>query len=481
MPKPKNHQRQSSGAPSKKEVVEDRSLPQLQQALDPQVMSPAFEKFFSREYPDRKLKVVRFHVGKVNHKPGKECSIIYGVLCSGKGDDGLPLGNWFYGTMSANGAQHAETTANAPSTWPGCRFWRPVSYWPEFDMLLYAFPYDPELPHLGMLAELEFVKSKIQANLENLELAPEWQCRQIHGDLIKYMPGKRCVFRYDLMLTHPSGEQRQMTIFGKTYETAHSRYVFEVLRKIHGSPACTSGVLNIPRPVAHIDEANTLLQLAWEGENLSRLADQFGWANLPSTGLMPKIAAMLAGLHQIPITDLALKSGVSPVRLLENAYGDAADIHRHLPHYQEKLSDLVATLAATKPNASELKLQTTIHGTFKIAQILCRDDRLALVDFDSVALGDPHYDLAEFLASLVFLQISDNVPAAALGESVEQFLQAYQHAVPWVCDRRRIAWYLAAFLLGKIHSALKRLESEAGQNVAAAFALVNDWLKVAAG
>jgi len=49
--------------------------------------------------------------------------------------------------------------------------------------------------------------------------------------------------------------------------------------------------------------------------------------------------------------------------------------------------------------------------------------------------------------------------------------------VAWPCDRRRLAWYVTAFLLGKIHSSLKRSEEAALANIEPAFELVRDWLE----
>jgi hypothetical protein len=42
-----------------------------------------------------------------------------------------------------------------------------------------------------------------------------------------------------------------------------------------------------------------------------------------------------------------------------------------------------------------------------------------------------------------------------------------------------LAWYLVAFLLGKMHSSLKRSEMKAVANMPLAFDLVAEWLEVA--
>ena len=267
---------------------------------------------------------------------------------------------------------------------------------------------------------------------------------------------------------------------------------------------CTSGRLNIPGLIAHIESANTIWQHAWEGKKLASVGAELGWANLPQSGLMPMIAKMLADLHQIKLVDQWLRPCPSPETVSEHAHVDVANILQMLPEKQEMLEEIVAKFDASAPSQEKMIPPTTIHGTFKIAQILCRDTptsrpaerhypesnppddagqhagavKLALVDFDSIASGDPLLDVAEFVASLAYLQVSDDIPAAPVQESIKSFLTSYQEQVSWTCDRERLGWYVAAFLCGKIHASLKSFEVKATANIFAAFHLITDWLNV---
>ncbi|MGH7601075.1 MAG: hypothetical protein ACREOI_32355 [bacterium] len=58
-------------------TIHDHTLPQLQQATDPNIMTAAFEAFFSGQYPNRGLKVNDCQISRFQHKPGKECNITY--------------------------------------------------------------------------------------------------------------------------------------------------------------------------------------------------------------------------------------------------------------------------------------------------------------------------------------------------------------------------------------------------------------------
>jgi len=459
-----------------KPVIDDKKLSQLRKAVDPEAMAPAFEEFFSRTYSDRALTVQQCQVTRVYHKPGRECNLTYRLL--GQDGAGRKFDQWFSAKIFAGGDDRSASRTEQPVEWPGCDFWKPVSFWPEMNMVLHAFPYDPKLPYLSQLVQPDYVKQQVEKNLAGLGLTNDWQCREVVIHKIKYMPNKRCVLRLDLSMAGAGDQHRQIVLYSKTYKNAQSRYVFDVLQQVCRSPACTSGVLNIPGPVAHLDGANTLWQHAWEGESFSRVADRVGWENFPDSGFVPAIATTLAALHQLELTGLKLQPGHSILQILENACDDAVNILPFLPDRREDLRRITKNLKALATQLMEEEPRTTIHGTFKLAQLLVRDDQVALVDFDSIALGDPHQDMAEMIASLEFKRLADRIPAPAIKASIESFLADYQEHVPWGCDRRRIAWYVVAFLLGKIHSSLKRLEAEGMTNVSLAFDVVQEWLEV---
>jgi hypothetical protein len=445
----------------------------LLRATDPEVMARSFSAFFKREYPGRGLKVSQCQVDRVYRKPGKKCTITYRV--QGNDDAAQSFDNWFYGKISATGEGNDK---ELPEEWPGCGFWKPVSQWPEMNMVLYAFPYDRRLPYLGQLLEPEFVKRRVEQSLPRFGLSDELKCREATCERIKYRVGKRCVLRYKLLMVDAVGKPQSRVFYGKTYDDAKSRYVYEALQKICASEVCKSSPLNIPAPILHVDGANTLWQEAWEGERLVSAGKEFGWANLPGSGFLPKIAAMLAALQRMELTDPPLELGPGPKEVLKNAFEDTANILQFAPEQQQRLTRITKALIRFAPAVDERIPHTTIHGTFKIAQILCRDGQLALVDFDSIAYGDPLYDVAEFIASLVFLVVSDGIPAAPLTESAQLFLSSYQKQVFWICDRRRLAWYVVVFLLGKIHSILKKLNTEEIANITSGFALVEEWLAI---
>ncbi|MFQ5627332.1 MAG: phosphotransferase family protein [bacterium] len=462
-----------------KQAAHDETMPQLAKALNAAMMEPILENFLKEEYPDRNLHFKRFQIGRVFHRPGKDCRILYRMFC--KNGDGKYKKLLLSGIISARKNGYHKSQQEVRDSWPGCGAWKPVSFLPDLALKLYTFPYDPKLPYLGRLLEPETVSQFVEQHQEKgFGLSKEWKFVKVKPQIRKYRPYKRCLLRYRAIFENSRGEQQNIFFYGKTYNTDQSRYVFEALSRIGNNPANKNGVLNIPRVIAHIDNANTIWQLEWRGINFSRTIEKnFGWERLHESGYLPKIAAMIAALHCVEIPDEYLDSGPRPQVILENSNSHIIDILEFLPGKEKLLKHLAGKYANLAPADDVSIPKTTIHGTFKLAQILCRDGQLALVDFDSIAHGDPLYDIAEFASSLIFLSVSDGISKTSTSRSLEIFLSEYENRVQWACDRKRLAWYIVAFLLGKIHATLKRAEAEAQQNANAGFEMLQEWLAVA--
>lgn len=459
-----------------RETIQDHSLPMLAKALNTAYMEERLREHLAGIAPGRKTDFSRFCIERIFHRPGKDCRILYKLHYVVRGNFQRKL--LLNGVMRAgkNGQAGDETS----DKWPGCDGWPPLSYLSDLNLLLYTFPYDPKLPYLGQLLEEAYVKQQILAHLEGFELSGEWKCGRLRRQIRKYRPFKKCLIRFQIALENQAGERKHFAFYSKTYTSRDSRYVFDVLQQIYQSPAVQRGYLHIPRPVAHLDEVNSFWLLEWRGKALSaEVARKGGWERFAKTIYPEKIAFMLAALHQIRIVGTRLKPGPSPEMIFTNARIHGGEITRFLPRYKKELERFYSTLEAVLGRQQAEIPRATIHGTFKLAQILCQADKLALVDFDSVGEGDPLYDIAEFAASLSFLRVTDGVSHAAIRESLDVLLEAYSRSVPWSCDTRRLAGYVVAFLIGKMHATLKRGEKNGPLLMRSAINLISEWLAMA--
>jgi hypothetical protein len=457
--------------------IDDPALPRLREALDGRATAAALEALFAREYPDRGLAVRGCEVTRLYHRPGRSARVTYRV-CGSEGGSGFE--RWFVAELAAEGERPERALAKAPARWPGCGAWRPACAWPERNAALLAFPWDPKLRHLGTLLEPGFARAAAERQLAGLGLEGSWRCLEAQPRSVKYIPQQRCTLRFRLEMESERGERRRLEVFSKTYRAGESRYVYEALVEIcRRIPAAGAAGLIVPRPCAHLDPVHTIWQEAFPGEGLRERAAREGWPRLLGSDLLDRVGALLAALHRIELPARCLRPADPPERILAHAAGDAADVVAFAPEWRAPLELVLERLRAAAPDPASLPCRT-LHGTFKLAQILCRGDALALVDFDSVARGDPHYDLAEFAASLVQLRLAEGVPDGLAAAAVARLCESYACAAPDAFDARRLAWYVVPFLLAKLHSALKKHSITTAAGLPASFAIVEEWLERAA-
>jgi len=120
--------------------------------------------------------------------------------------------------------------------------------------------------------------------------------------------------------------------------------------------------------------------------------------------------------------------------------------------------------------------QCTIHGALRLEQFMNRGQELALLDFDALSIGDPLFDVAEFVVSFQYLGLHKGWPADKTERAMEVFLSQYESCTPWAVDRHRMAWYATAFLLGKIHNSIKNLEIPVLRRFESALLLLENWM-----
>lgn len=458
----------------KAKKIHDPSLPALSRAMNPASMRTAFAQRFQAQYPGWMFQVDQCRIERVYHKPGKRCQITYRLQCSY--DAKKVFEQWFLLVLMAKDPHKYLQGRPVPENWPGCDFWIPLSVWDEMGALLYAFPYDPKMPYLGQLLDLKVVTAGIDAFRSEFGLEGDWRCLNLDIKKFKYRVGKSCVLRYTAEMMNFNKDRldrTQISFFGKTYNSSRSAYVYEVLRQVSGHPAFRGSGCHVPRPLAHIAEANTLWQEAWEGEKLREAGERLGWRHFLRSDDLPRIARLLAALHRVEVQRVKLAEGVKPAEMLANMRLHGEDILRHVPDKAPEVAAMLEVLGHSLPD--DHGPRCTIHGSFKIAQLLYREGEFALIDFDSIAYGDPHYDLGEFIASVIFLQITDDIPAALVEENLARLLQAYDAAAPWESDPQRLAWYVCGFLLGKIHSLLKKLKAAHAGKAGEALDLAQAW------
>ena len=455
-------------------LLNDPKLHYLANVIDAGKMAGHFNQHLHASGLDSKWEVTHCAIERVYYRPTMHCGVLYRLTF--RDPDGTKADEWFFGRMLPHGNEDVEFEKAAAAVRKNGTarnfLWTllPVSFWRDLNMVLWIFPQDPKIPGLADVVDPAFVREHLEANLETIGVpvptprnrgsSKTWRCTDIHYDRIKYMPGKRCVLRYKATLTGIADQSREVTFYSKTYNDGMSKYHFEFLQNAHQQLLAQNAAVNIPRPLLHFAGSNTSWHEEWKGASLISELENSGF--LDEKESFSRIATTLAALHSSRIS--GLRRGPDVEEVLMTASEDAAKLSCQLPQHHDLVTTILDHLTEAK-NAVERQMIPTvpIHGACRLEQMLMRDTELALVDFDALASGDPLFDIAEFVASLQYLEFSHGGSRTALAKAQELLLESYASAVKWPCDRRRLAWYVLAFLISKVFASVKHLDIPALQ------------------
>jgi aminoglycoside phosphotransferase (APT) family kinase protein len=123
-------------------------------------------------------------------------------------------------------------------------------------------------------------------------------------------------------------------------------------------------------------------------------------------------------------------------------------IRKTLPHFKPRLR---AVFSAFKSFRWEDGLAPVLlHGTYRLNHIFLRHGELALLDLDSLRLGHPAYDVANFLSSLYYLEEAHGRLNPALRREISRyFLEGYAEKMPHAISPAAVLWFLASLLINK--------------------------------
>jgi aminoglycoside phosphotransferase (APT) family kinase protein len=461
------------------------TLPHLRLALDAREMQERFAAYVSWFCPDLAWTVVECRLEETFYKPEKRCGILYRLTL--RHPTGVEMDEWCFGQMYPPGRGHKHLpralarVTPGPGDHPVLRGFPWISLWADLDMLLWVFPYDPKIATLPLMVDADFVKQQIETNLSALgwldhEHRPgpdAWRCVDVRYDRIKYMPGKRCVLHYHATLANAAGTSRDLTFYSKTYNDARGRYYFDMLQNVWTELATQTTVVHIPRPLLYLEGANTFWQAAWEGRALSDVFAAYDWDQF-----LPRLASMLATIHHSQMHGCPLAPDLDAI--LAVAIKSGTRLVRNLPHYQRRIDLALRWLIETKTRVEEQDSPCVpIHGACRIEQMVVRGDDLALLDFDTVALGDPLYDVAELAVSLQYLALSHDYPYQRLARAIDLLCRRYEAQVAWPYDRVRVAWYAVAFFIQKMFLSMIHLDHRAVSRFDTVGSdIFEEWLKV---
>jgi hypothetical protein len=234
--------------------------------------------------------------------------------------------------------------------------------------------------------------------------------------IVRYHPGRRCTIR---------SEEDGRTRFAKVYADAG---VEQIYANGFGLWRVSSELeFLVAKPERYDAELRVVWQESVDGDPLaSRLHGSSGEA------LARRLGSATGSLA---------RSGLRPRRRrhhrteLVRSASRCADLERRVPQLAEPARRLLDKLEAAH-RAFPSSEPRPVHGALHTSQWLEGACGFALLDYDSLALGDPELDAATFLADLDF-QNRERVPVDRLNAA---FLAGYE-STAGALDTRRLSTY----------------------------------------
>ena len=345
---------------------------------------------------------------------------------------------------------------------------------PEIGMVLWTFPNDPRLKTLPRLLRADTL-SDVFARFEHR------RDRQVgaHGyDLARYIPSKRCVLRFHIEWRGPrtartlpgQAASELETVYGKVYDSPdNTQAAWDTLQDLWRASQRHAGFLRIPQPL-HCDPA---LQALWmarvPGQALTSRAAEV------TSDTCARLGVGLALLQQSRIRTQGSHGLERELQsLVENG---SAVAHLH-PDVEAPVREILHGLERHLPGLPRLPLVAS-HGTFKLNHIMSegmsegaaalrgapgsgKAAPLSLLDFDSMTVADPMFDVANFTSDLIYLEAQGDLPAGRAALLARAFHEAYFATVPWGRRPRVLDWFVASLLLRKqAYKTVKHLHGDA--------------------
>jgi aminoglycoside phosphotransferase (APT) family kinase protein len=309
-----------------------------------------------------------------------------------------------------------------------------------------AVPNDSALPGCELL-QLEKLRTELLAQSLKDWLGPKAELLESKAVLLRYVPGKRCNFLFDLMISPtPDAPIERRRVTGKVYAEYHGAKVFRILQEFR-SHGLAGGRYRVPQPLAY-EPRWKLLLLGWaEGDLLrSRIL-----GDSDASCYMFEVADFLAKFHQ---SGVAGGSRYTFRRHLELLAGQKLYLTRVLPELEGLLDSILRGIKERGEAISGWAPGPT-HRDFSPDHLVLNEGCLTALDFDEFRQYDPMFDVAHFTAHLKLLGVRHGGDVTRFDELGRIFQTAYRGSARDYSEERvrfyqAVAYFKLAYILAAV-------------------------------
>jgi hypothetical protein len=252
---------------------------------------------------------------------------------------------------------------------------------------------------------------------------------------VRYRPGVRCVFRYDLRTA-----AGKYTFFGKLIGQG-AEDSMATIAALHNARASFPAMPRVLPPLAYWPELHMLVQAeVTGGAELNDLAFDPAEDAATRERWLRDAGARLAGLHSCDV--------VGPPRTIADDLDELREYVAPIAAVDSALADRYAAAVEQLAEASMHGEPAPVasHGAFRTDQFMIENGELVMIDLDGFCWANPGRDLGNFMAYLRWKAIRKPHDAAFIERVGQLFLHGY-HAAGQSIDQDWLARYTADSLL----------------------------------
>lgn len=242
---------------------------------------------------------------------------------------------------------------------------------------------------------------------------------------VRYRPGVRCVFRYDLVTS--AGPR---TFFGKLLD-AGGELSLATIGALHDARAQNPGMPRVLPPLIYWSDLHLLIQDEVQGgAELNELAFDPQQDQALRERWLRDAGARLAGLHGCTQVAGPPRTTADDLDELREYVAPMAAVNPALAEQYAATIERIAAMASEQPEPPAV----ASHGAFRTDQYMIEHGELVMIDLDGFCWANPARDLGNFTAYLRWKAIRKPQDADFIAHVEQVFLDGYQsggRAIDW--------------------------------------------------
>ncbi len=304
-----------------------------------------------------------------------------------------------------------------------------LSSWPA---LAWSLPNGPRLRPAKVGFRPKKLRRLLRKLARNRELPVECVPRRpTPPRLVRYVPRKRALFRLDPIPGWPLG-----ALYLKVYEPGRYQTARKNLKQVRRAYKAGELRFKTPRVVVSSRRRRTVVMTQVPGRPLTDVM-------YDNPVILAQVGDAIASLHAGPVVPASTWTASGEYGALGSA---ADDLTLALPELAAPLDELRGVLGPLTPDVHSSR---PIHGNLFGDQILIKHERVSIVDWDDLAVGDPMYDVGRLSSHVVYVGLRDERSGASVRRAVDDLCRAYG-AGGGEIDPPRFRWHVLTAMVIRV-------------------------------